>query len=156
MRYIGIFDAPSTLTDGRPTKTWNILLELGQYDLYTALHTHQPPETPAGILSFWESILLVSSALVAFHNAEKDGVSYLGLVFDILFITGPVPPSADRYRWHGDVKPENIVSVHGFFKLADPGESIMLRAADLTGSHRVALGGRTMTYGTSSSTRICG
>ncbi|KAH6649377.1 kinase-like domain-containing protein [Chaetomium tenue] len=127
VRYIGRFDAPSTLADGRPTKSWNILLELGQYDLDTVLHTHQPPQTSAGILRFWESILPISSGLVAFHNAEKEGVSYLG--------------------WHGDVKPENIVSVHGSFKLVDPGESIMLRAADLTGPHQVTLGGRTITYG---------
>ncbi len=26
-------------------------------------------------------------------------------------------------RWHGDIKPENILDVRGCFKLADPGEA---------------------------------
>lgn len=26
-------------------------------------------------------------------------------------------------RWHGDIKPENILDVRGRFKLADPGEA---------------------------------
>lgn len=45
----------------------------------------------------------------------------------------PVSPyntrvSADIPSWHGDVKPENILSVGDRFKIADPGEAKMVKA----------------------------
>lgn len=31
-----------------------------------------------------------------------------------------------KHRWHGDIKPENILDVQGRFKLADPGEACLV------------------------------
>lgn len=31
-----------------------------------------------------------------------------------------------KHRWHGDIKPENILDVQGRFKLADPGEACVV------------------------------
>lgn len=53
----------------------------------------------------------------------------------------------DRIRWHGDIKPENILRVKDRFKLADHGEARIQLA---TGSERpkTKIGG-TRTYCTS-------
>jgi serine/threonine protein kinase len=33
-------------------------------------------------------------------------------------------------RWHADIKPDNILSVHGKFKLADPGFAHFVKKTD--------------------------
>ncbi|KAK4220883.1 kinase-like domain-containing protein [Podospora fimiseda] len=129
VQYIGRFDIPYSLVDGKPSKTFNILLELGQHDLETVFQSHNPPSSPKESLALWSSMVPVIKALVGFHRIEKNGISYLG--------------------WHGDVKPENIISVHGIFKLADPGEAIMLPVSETlsTSPPTAMLQGWSFTYG---------
>lgn len=49
------------------------------------------------------------------------------------------------YRWHADVKPDNILSVQGKFKLSDPGFAKFVRKTD-NDPEAFLLGG-TETYG---------
>ena len=48
-------------------------------------------------------------------------------------------------RWHADIKPDNILSVHGKFKLADPGFAHFVKKTEKTPMGEV-LGG-TETFG---------
>lgn len=59
-----------------------------------------------------------------------------------------------KYRWHGDIKPENILDVQGRFKLADPGEACVKtvrkgftepRGSDET--PRIQVSGGTVSFG---------
>jgi serine/threonine protein kinase len=54
---------------------------------------------------------------------------------------------SDRCRWHGDVKPENILRVQERFKLADPGEARIFLAQTEDGQSRAPVTGGTRTYG---------
>lgn len=65
-------------------KSFNILLELGDYDLYELLHEQMPPVMAADIRGLWKSLLPVSKALDTFHRVDKLGCSYLGSVIDAL------------------------------------------------------------------------
>lgn len=60
-----------------------------------------------------------------------------------------------KYRWHGDIKPENILDVQGRFKLADPGEACVVTVPkDPTGPRdsekipRTQVPGGTVSFGT--------
>ena len=56
-------------------------------------------------------------------------------------------------RWHGDIKPENILFVQGQYKLCDPGEALIRRATNTkTGDSppRGRTSGGTRSYGKSS------
>jgi hypothetical protein len=60
------------------------------------------------------------------------------------------PISPLMRRWHGDIKPENILDVEGTYKLADPGEARIkrVRSADSrSDAPRAAMTGGTRTYG---------
>ncbi|TGJ84445.1 hypothetical protein E0Z10_g4314 [Xylaria hypoxylon] len=82
---------------------YNLVLELGDQDLYSAFQKENPPITFAEIQIFWKSMFNVADALASIQ------VQQIGQ-----FTT---------YLWHGDIKPENILDVRGCFKLADPGEA---------------------------------
>jgi serine/threonine protein kinase len=56
-------------------------------------------------------------------------------------LTGP--------RWHADIKPDNILSVQGKFKLADPGFAKFVRKTENVPC--ISVHGGTETYGNSSS-----
>ncbi|KAM7192986.1 Protein kinase-like domain containing protein [Rhypophila sp. PSN 637] len=89
--------------------TYNILLEHADGGtLSDFLRETAPPVRQDEILSFWESIFAIASALKELHStsARNDG----------------------SFGRHGDLKPENIlwfksnnVSKHPCFKIADPG-----------------------------------
>lgn len=48
-------------------------------------------------------------------------------------------------RWHADIKPDNILIVHGNFKLADPGFTKWVKKTDQV--PKELLRGGTETYG---------
>jgi hypothetical protein len=53
----------------------------------------------------------------------------------------------NTFRWHGDIKPQNIIRVRGEFKLADPGEAqIQLSTGGVKAPRAIVVGG-TLTYG---------
>lgn len=52
-------------------------------------------------------------------------------------------------RWHGDIKPENIILVQGQYKLCDPGEALIRRDENKVGPSRAVANGGTRAYGKS-------
>lgn len=56
-------------------------------------------------------------------------------------------------RWHGDIKPENILDVRGRFKLADPGEARVKYVSGPPGGEipKIAVFGGTRSFGKRSS-----
>ncbi|KAI0466797.1 hypothetical protein F4859DRAFT_518845 [Xylaria cf. heliscus] len=82
---------------------YNLVLELGAQDLYSAFQKENPPITFSEIQIFWQSMFNVADALASIQ-VMKHGIY-------------------TTYLWHGDIKPENILDVRGRFKLADPGEA---------------------------------
>ncbi|CAJ2508546.1 Uu.00g135720.m01.CDS01 [Anthostomella pinea] len=88
---------------------YNIVLELGDQDLYSAFQKENPPLTFPEIEAFWQSMFNVADALASIHVMDHD-----------LYPT--------TYVWHGDIKPENILDVRGKFVLADPGEAQVFHA----------------------------
>jgi len=93
--YAGEEGSPETVS------TCNILLEFGEFDLEVCFFTRLPPTLPTEIEEFWRSLFGVADALRKMHNFKQGKDEYHG--------------------WHADIKPDNILSVEGLFKLADPG-----------------------------------
>lgn len=65
------------------------------------------------------------------------------------------PRSLIEHRWHGDIKPENILDVQGRFKLADPGEACVETVSkdpnayrDIEEIPRTQVPGGTVSFGT--------
>ncbi|KAI1122268.1 hypothetical protein F5Y10DRAFT_271233 [Nemania abortiva] len=83
---------------------YNLVLELGDQDLYSAFQKENPPVTFSEIQVFWKSMFNVADALASIQITVHHGIY-------------------TTYLWHGDIKPENILDVRGRFKLADPGEA---------------------------------
>ncbi|KAJ8131290.1 hypothetical protein O1611_g2337 [Lasiodiplodia mahajangana] len=86
------------------TAYYNLVLELGDQDLYSAFQKENPPITFSEIQIFWKSMFNVADALASIQITLHRGIY-------------------TTYLWHGDIKPENILDVRGRFKLADPGEA---------------------------------
>jgi hypothetical protein len=56
---------------------------------------------------------------------------------------------SDIFKWHSDIKPENILEIQGEFKLADPGFDKFLEKVKRPDSDLMAnLSGGTHTFGT--------
>ncbi|KAI0402285.1 hypothetical protein F4802DRAFT_608795 [Xylaria palmicola] len=91
------------------TVYYNLVLELGDQDLYSAFQKENPPITFAEIQIFWKSMFNVVDALASIQELHHG-----------IYTT---------YLWHGDIKPENILDVRGCFKLADPGEARVKRVS---------------------------
>ncbi|KAI3319818.1 hypothetical protein HD806DRAFT_250208 [Xylariaceae sp. AK1471] len=105
VRYIGWYTHCEKDPDSDVESTYyNLVLELGDQDLYSAFQKENPPITFAEIQTFWQSMFDVADALASIQVLDSDR-----------FYT--------TYLWHGDIKPENILDVRGRFKLADPGEA---------------------------------
>ncbi|KAJ4419040.1 hypothetical protein N0V82_005163 [Gnomoniopsis sp. IMI 355080] len=92
-------------TTGEHRTYYNLVLERGTQDLYSAFQKENPPITYCEIQAFWSSLFDVAEALASIQIIVKDTL-------------------VTRYVWHGDIKPENILNIQGRFKLADPVSSI--------------------------------
>ncbi|RYN24089.1 hypothetical protein AA0112_g9043 [Alternaria arborescens] len=91
-------------------KTYNLLLEWGERDLYEAWEDEKnvPPVRAEEIILFWKSLFEIADAIRHIHNLEVRRVKGRSLMFN---------------GWHADIKPDNILSVRGRLKLADFGFS---------------------------------
>ncbi|KAK8046124.1 Protein kinase-like (PK-like) [Apiospora saccharicola] len=81
----------------------NLVLELGEMDLYKTIRTRAPPVLRGEIKGIWESMFDISFALQYFHGLEIENTRFNAC--------------------HGDIKPENILFVNDRFKLGDSGEA---------------------------------
>ncbi|ORX98944.1 hypothetical protein BCR34DRAFT_142156 [Clohesyomyces aquaticus] len=132
VRYLGCY----IHEDGKiPTleTTYNLLLEFGESDLdeYFADVTNIAPVLAPEIILFWESLFKVAVAINKIHNLQiMQGNKVM-----------------EYHGWHADIKPDNILQVHGEFKIADFGFS---RFSENNGKGEVPkqyIEGGTDTYG---------
>ncbi|KAL8846936.1 MAG: hypothetical protein Q9221_008004 [Calogaya cf. arnoldii] len=109
--------------------TFNLLLEFGECDLDEFFAQRNPPVLQDETEQFWKALFEVADALDGLHNLKIDTH---GVVRELL-------------GWHADIKPDNILSVQGRFKLSDPGFAVFVekRGKDL---EEQVMGG-TETYG---------
>ncbi|KAF4821021.1 putative serine/threonine-protein kinase mps1 [Colletotrichum siamense] len=123
IQYVGWFRNFEPDGHGGQQMYYNIVLELAEFDFYTAIRMESPPTSVDEISGFWATMSEISGALASIHYVIIDGNPYL--------------------TWHGDIKPENILRVNDRFKLADPGEASMLLKSSNTASPQKAkaLGG---------------
>ncbi|OHE90942.1 hypothetical protein CORC01_13751 [Colletotrichum orchidophilum] len=127
VQYIGWYQGLETDGEGTQHEYYNLVLELGDSDLYTVFRTSEPPVSPKEISSFWHAMFGVSETLASIYKLRLGGVDY--------------------DTWHADIKPENILRVGNRFKLADLGEAyIKLSNADNRRQGARVTGG-TRTYG---------
>ncbi|KAF4427009.1 Serine/threonine-protein kinase MHK [Colletotrichum fructicola] len=127
IQYIGWFQSYEPDGEGGFHEYYNILLELAEFDFYTAIREQSPPISFQEIHGFWNTMSDIASALASIHTVTLDGQDYL--------------------TWHGDIKPENILRVNDCFKLADPGEASMsMKSPGMSRPQRTATFGGTRTY----------
>ncbi|KAL8820291.1 MAG: hypothetical protein Q9223_001457 [Gallowayella weberi] len=109
--------------------TFNLLLEFGEFDLDEFFAQRLPPVLQVEIEEFWSSLFDVADALDGTANLkiEENGVV------------------KEFHGWHADIKPDNILSVQGKFKLSDPGFAKFKKKAE-TDPEEFVFGG-TETYG---------
>ncbi|KAI1339834.1 hypothetical protein F5Y15DRAFT_415753 [Xylariaceae sp. FL0016] len=122
IQYMGWY----SVADNMDQPLMNLVLEFGDFDLYTAISSEAPPVSPSEIKGFWSGMLDISRALEAIHKLSIDGIDY--------------------NVWHGDIKPENILRVQERFKLADPGEAQIKLAPNDDEHARTVVTGGTRTY----------
>lgn len=69
VQYLGEYEIDED-DDGQVTRTYNILLEFGEFDLeeFFAQPSHHPPSLNAEIIEFWNSLGNVAKALQRIHN----------------------------------------------------------------------------------------
>ncbi|KAF2843021.1 kinase-like protein [Patellaria atrata CBS 101060] len=131
VRYLGNFSHREPRPEEDTTEmTFNILLEYGDFDLEDYLYGTAQPIFPWEIINFWKSLFDVADAVEGIHNLK-------------------IPNGSGGFRkyngWHADIKPDNILSVRGTFKLADPGFAKFQKHTGKEATEMI-LGG-TQTYG---------
>lgn len=124
MQYLGEYSFDERPNDPS-ARTFNILLEYGELDLdefFADTHSYPPVRTPE-IVEFWQSLFKVAEALARFQKLDykNDGFTYHFDGCKHIYFPRNSNSSANECRWHTDLKPDNILRVHGEFKLADFG-----------------------------------
>ncbi|KAL8855594.1 MAG: hypothetical protein Q9178_007786 [Gyalolechia marmorata] len=85
--------------------TFNLLLEFGEFDLDEFFAQRLPPVLQDETDEFWKALFDIADALDGIHNLKLDTHGFV----------------REFHGWHADIKPDNILSVQGKFKLSDPG-----------------------------------
>ncbi|KAL8946445.1 MAG: hypothetical protein Q9222_007160 [Ikaeria aurantiellina] len=116
--------------DGATRDTFNLVLEFGEFDLDEFFAQRLPPVLQSETEEFWKALFDVADALEGIHNLRVVNNGIL----------------AEFYGWHADIKPDNILSIQGKFKLADPGFARFKRKEVNCNPEEFLLGG-TETYG---------
>ncbi|KAL1860453.1 hypothetical protein Daus18300_009227 [Diaporthe australafricana] len=118
VKYFGWYEHREKDADtGIVSTYYNLVLERGTQDLYSAFQRENPPITYVEIDAFWSSLFDVAEALASIQKIDDP------------------EDTKTRYVWHGDIKPENILDVQGRFKLADPGEACSKAVPRLRNKH---------------------
>jgi hypothetical protein len=147
--------AGDTEAGGIIVRTTNILLEYGELDLDEYFAENISPVLQAEIEGFWRLLFEVAHAAEAIHNlqvqkrhADKGDrlIEYLGSV-PIICVSEGVTFAYGKGRWHADIKPDNILSVQGRFKLSDAGFVLFVQKTDEMPKRNIQ--GGTETYGMS-------
>jgi serine/threonine protein kinase len=115
--------APSL--EREPRVSYHMLLEYGEQDLDEYLAEWHPPVLHTEIVEFWEDLFKIADSIKELHYLRYSGQSQVsvtmkGCVIQMRLLV-VVRRLTTRARWHGDIKPDNILRVHGEFKLADFG-----------------------------------
>jgi hypothetical protein len=71
VQYLGSFSYEEE-RDGRLFKTYNLLLEYGEFDLDEYFIEMPPPSTADDIIAFWRNLFDIADALMFIHNFEYD------------------------------------------------------------------------------------
>lgn len=80
IQYIGWFRSSEPNDYGGLEECWNIVLELADFDFYTAIRKESPPISAKEILGFWQTMAEISGALASIHTVVVDGQHYLTYV----------------------------------------------------------------------------
>ena len=126
--------------------TFNLLLEFGECDLDEFFAQRNPPVLQDETDQFWKALFEVADALDGLHNLKIDTHGVVRELLGYVSSSHQLPsPFLMAFRWHADIKPDNILSVQGRFKLSDPGFAVFVekRGKDL---EEQVMGG-TETYG---------
>ncbi|MCJ1381740.1 hypothetical protein MMC17_004851 [Xylographa soralifera] len=124
VRYFGRFIHPHTW--GRAFFKYHKMLELGQSNLLEHFRHEQPPSHSSEIVEVWRTMEGVAQTIEKIHRLPHRGGQYTG--------------------WHGDIKPDNILRVHGKLKLGDFGYTKFKRAKS-SGAATTRMSGGTDAYG---------
>ncbi|CCF32619.1 hypothetical protein CH063_04969 [Colletotrichum higginsianum] len=77
IKYIGWFQSFEPDDRGGLEECWNIVLELADFDFYTAIRKESPPISAKEILGFWQTMAEISGALASIHTVVVDRQQYL-------------------------------------------------------------------------------
>jgi len=72
IRYLGQFSLKEKVGD-KEKKTYNILMEFGEFDLDEYFAVNKPPERYEEIMSFWRNLFKIARALQIVHNFSYHG-----------------------------------------------------------------------------------
>ncbi|KAI8186674.1 Protein kinase domain-containing protein [Colletotrichum sp. SAR 10_65] len=77
VEYIGWFKSYELDATGNQESFWNIVLELADFDLYTAMRKESPPISSEEIAGFWDSLTEIVNTLASIHTVCIDSHEYL-------------------------------------------------------------------------------
>ncbi|KAJ0381048.1 hypothetical protein COL26b_000890 [Colletotrichum chrysophilum] len=83
IQYIGWFRNFEPDADGIQQTYWNIVLELAEFDFYTAIRMESPPTSVEEISGFWAAMSEISGALASIHTVVIDHNKYLTDVWSL-------------------------------------------------------------------------
>lgn len=145
VKYLGEYQLGTSSESSQASSSRHIMLEYGELDLDEYLVDNYPPVLSEEIIAFWEGLFGVADTLKRIHHLQDDrNHVYRGYAPKIgqsvcSWLTCNSP------RWHGDIKPDNILRVRGEYKLADFGFTKFVR--EQFGQTTTFLPGGTRTYG---------
>jgi hypothetical protein len=64
--------------DGHGERTFNILLEMGNMDLWDCFSNEYPPVLLSDIAKFWQAILKIATVIQSIHELDHRGDHYFG------------------------------------------------------------------------------